>query len=128
MVRSKGIAKNVDRHVGHRIRDRRAEMGLTQQELAKSLGLSYQQVQKYETGANRVSAGRLYEMAQRLEVEVSSFFDGLEPTVLAKPMEHGGRNRPIIGLARHFADIDDAELRGAITSLIKSLAGKSKRG
>ncbi len=121
------LAKRVDEHVGERVRQRRAEMGLTQHDLAQALGISYQQVQKYETGANRVSSGRLYEIASKLEVEISHFFDGLEPTTSAKPMEHGGKNRSTIELVRNFAEIEDSELRSAVSGLIKSLAGKPRR-
>ncbi len=121
------LAKRVDEHVGERVRQRRAEMGLTQHDLAQALGISYQQVQKYETGANRVSSGRLYEIANKLEVEISHFFDGLEPATSAKPMEHGGKNRSTIELVRNFAEIEDLELRSAVSGLIKSLAGKPRR-
>lgn len=123
---SKGIAKNVDMHVGHRVRDRRAELGLTQKDLAKTLGLSYQQVQKYETGANRISAGKLYEMAMLLDVAVSDFFDGLDPTRAGEPMEHGGRNRSAIEMARNFDEIKDTEMRAAVSGLVKSIAGKPR--
>ncbi len=107
------IAKRVDDHVGERIRERRTMMGLTQENLANALQISYQQVQKYETGANRVSAGRLYEMAQRLEVDVSFFFECLEPTSERKPMEHGGKNRSTIELIRNFTEIGDLSVRSA---------------
>ena len=121
------LAKRVDEHVGEKVRQRRAEMGLTQHDLAQALGISYQQVQKYETGANRVSSGRLYEIANKLEVDNSHFFDGLEPASVAKPQEHGGKNRSTIELVRNFAEIEDIELRAAVSGLIKSLAGKPRR-
>ena len=86
------VAKRVDDHVGERIRERRTMMGLTQEHLAKALDISYQQVQKYETGANRVSAGRLFEIAKRLEVDVAYFFENLEPysagTWWQEPIDH----------------------------------------
>jgi transcriptional regulator with XRE-family HTH domain len=121
------LAKRVDEHVGERVRQRRAELGLTQHDLAQALGISYQQVQKYETGANRVSSGRLYEIAHKLEVDISHFFDGLEPTSPSRPMEHGGKNRSTIELVRNFAEIEDGELRAAVSGLIKSLAGKPRK-
>ena len=68
----------VDVHVGKRIRHRRWLVGMTQQQLAESVGIKFQQIQKYETGANRVSASRLWDIADALEVEVSFFFEGLE--------------------------------------------------
>jgi transcriptional regulator with XRE-family HTH domain len=67
----------VDMHVGGRVRMRRKLMGVSQEQLAESLGLTFQQVQKYERGANRVSASKLYEIARTLQVPVSFFFDGL---------------------------------------------------
>ena len=67
----------IDREVGLRIRVRRKEIGLTQEKLAEALGLTFQQIQKYERGANRVSASKLFEIACALQVSPSHFFDGL---------------------------------------------------
>jgi transcriptional regulator with XRE-family HTH domain len=69
---------HVDAHVGARIRLRRKLLGLSQQQLAEKLGLTFQQVQKYERGVNRVSASKLYETAQVLSAPVTHFFEGLE--------------------------------------------------
>lgn len=68
----------VDVHVGQRIRQRRWLTGMTQQRLAELVGIKFQQIQKYETGANRVSASRLWDIAFALNVDVSHFFEGLE--------------------------------------------------
>lgn len=68
----------VDVHVGKRIRHRRWLVGMTQQQLAERVGIKFQQIQKYETGANRVSASRLWDIADALDVPVSFFFEGLE--------------------------------------------------
>ncbi|MCA0918978.1 helix-turn-helix domain-containing protein [Pseudooceanicola nanhaiensis] len=68
----------VDVHVGKRIRHRRWLVGMTQQQLAERVGIKFQQIQKYETGANRVSASRLWDIADALDVQVSFFFEGLE--------------------------------------------------
>ncbi|UWQ77430.1 helix-turn-helix domain-containing protein [Leisingera sp. M658] len=68
----------VDVHVGKRIRHRRWLVGMTQQQLAEQVGIKFQQIQKYETGANRVSASRLWDISDALEVPVSFFFDGLQ--------------------------------------------------
>lgn len=68
----------VDVHVGNRIRLRRTLLGLSQEQLAEGIGVSFQQVQKYERGANRVSASRLYDIAQILAVRLEFFFDGFE--------------------------------------------------
>ena len=75
----------VDVHVGKRIRHRRWLVGMTQQQLAESVGIKFQQIQKYETGANRVSASRLWDIADALEVPVSFFFEGIDEDD-AKPM------------------------------------------
>ncbi|MDF1668744.1 MAG: helix-turn-helix transcriptional regulator [Roseovarius sp.] len=68
----------VDVHVGKRIRHRRWLVGMTQQQLAERVGIKFQQIQKYETGANRVSASRLWDIADALDVQISFFFEGLE--------------------------------------------------
>jgi len=70
----------VDAYVGGRIRLRRKALKVSQQALAEALGLTFQQVQKYERGANRVSASKLFEIAAFLQTPLSSFFEGLEPT------------------------------------------------
>ena len=72
------MAHLVDVHVGQRIRQRRWLVGMTQQKLAERVGIKFQQIQKYETGANRVSASRLWDIADALEVPVSFFFEGIE--------------------------------------------------
>jgi transcriptional regulator with XRE-family HTH domain len=69
----------IDFHVGKQIRQRRWLLGMTQQQLAQSVGIRFQQVQKYESGANRVSASRLWDLAKALDVPVAFFFEGLEP-------------------------------------------------
>ena len=68
----------VDRHVGQRIRQRRWALGVTQGQLAEQVGIKFQQIQKYETGANRVSASRLWDIARALGVTVSYFFEGMD--------------------------------------------------
>lgn len=73
-----GRANPIDAHVGARLRQRRALLGLSQDKLARSLGLTFQQIQKYERGTNRISAGRLYQLATALAVPVGYFYSGLE--------------------------------------------------
>lgn len=72
------MAHPVDVHVGKRIRHRRWLTGMTQQQLAEQVGIKFQQIQKYETGANRVSASRLWDIAEALGVPVNFFFEGIE--------------------------------------------------
>src|SRR3712207_9226934 len=97
-------ANAADRHVGARIRERRIMMGLSQQQLARMVGVTYQQAHKYERGLNRISAGRLFEIAQVLDVPVSFFFEGL--TSVGEHQETSPRQRMCLELARNFAMID----------------------
>ena len=73
----------VDLHVGKRIRQRRWLVGMTQQQLAEQVGIKFQQIQKYETGANRVSASRLWDISEDMDVPVNFFFEGIENEVTA---------------------------------------------
>ena len=121
------VGRRVDDHVGERIRTRRTELGLTQEELAQRLKISYQQIQKYETGANRISAGRLYEISQQLDVDVSYFFDAFQADAASTNLPHGGRNRAAIDLVRNFQDITDENLRSAVANLLKAMKDKQPR-
>ena len=117
--RSTSRTQDVDRHVGARVRERRIMLGLTQQQLADLIGVTYQQAHKYERGINRVSAGRLFEIAQVLSVPVSYFFDGLA--------EEGGRGvtpreRMCLELARNFAQIPNERHQEALSQLARALA------
>ncbi len=72
------MAGSIDLHLGKRLRRRRRLLGLTQQQLASAVGVRFQQIQKYECGANRISAARLWELSEALEVPISYFYEGLE--------------------------------------------------
>ncbi|REC56512.1 XRE family transcriptional regulator [Rhodosalinus sediminis] len=91
----------VDEHVGKRIRRRRRLLGVTQQQLAERVGIKFQQIQKYETGANRVSASRLWDIADALEVQVSFFFEGL-------PARDGSEAESADGAAEDLFDDKEA--------------------
>ena len=71
-------SSEVDAHVGQRVHERRREIGMSQAKLGNVLGVSFQQIQKYEVGTNRVAAGRLWDMANILEVDVGYFFEGIQ--------------------------------------------------
>ncbi|SDE19341.1 helix-turn-helix domain-containing protein [Ruegeria marina] len=79
----------VDVHVGKRVRHRRWLIGMTQQQLAEQVGIKFQQIQKYETGANRISASRLWDIAEALDVPVSFFFEGLDESQKNSPEKPG---------------------------------------
>lgn len=115
---------DVDAHVGQQIRAHRVELGLTQEDIAKALALSYQQVQKYETGANRVSAGRLYQIAGLLQVPVENFFKGVEAP--AVPLPHGGINRGDISFAKNFQRIRSAKARAVVVTMVAAIADQDE--
>ena len=118
------LAKKVDDQVGRQIRKRRNLLGLTQEQLADALGISYQQVQKYETAANRVSAGRLFEIAAKLDTEIGSFFEGLDPSLAVTPVAHGGKARSTVELVRSFSGIGNSAVRAAVVGLVKDLSAE----
>lgn len=83
------MATDIDLHLGRRLRRRRRLLGLTQQQLANQVGIRFQQIQKYECGANRISAARLWQLAEALESNVAYFYDGLDEA-LEKNANPGG--------------------------------------
>lgn len=128
----------IDSHVGARIRLRRTLMGMSQERLGESLGLTFQQIQKYERGVNRVGASRLYDLARVLDVPISFFFDDM-PEPLTRGGEIGARRgfgfaesqqgftddalnrRETLELVRAYYRITDAAVRKRVFDLIKSL-------
>lgn len=94
-------AGSVDMHVGHRIRLRRTLLGLSQEKLGEALGITFQQVQKYERGANRVGASRLYDLASALDVPVSFFFDDMP--AFGQTPDYTSQSAPSIGHSTGFA-------------------------
>lgn len=141
--RSRDGPHPVDIHVGRQMRLRRVLLGLSQQRLADCLGLSFQQVQKYEKGANRLSASRLHDLARLLDVPVSYFFDELSPSAADRRESKGvhapphGRSGAACGSARELAfnpkretlelvrayyRIKSRHVRNRLLELIKKLA------
>ncbi|MEM9853416.1 MAG: helix-turn-helix transcriptional regulator [Pseudomonadota bacterium] len=105
---------HVDVHVGKRIRHRRWLQGMTQQELAESVGIKFQQIQKYETGMNRVSASRLWDIAETLQVPVSFFFDGLDEAGASEtdgPGEDPMAQKEAMELVRSYYSIPENQRR-----------------
>jgi transcriptional regulator with XRE-family HTH domain len=112
---------DVDRFVGSRIRERRVMLGLSQQQMAHLIGVTYQQAHKYERGINRISAGRLFEIARVLRVPVSYFFEGLEGS---GEDDLSVRQRMCLELARNFTQIPNERHREALSQLARVLATK----
>ena len=113
---------DVDGYVGGRIRERRVMLGLSQQQMANLIGVTYQQAHKYERGINRISAGRLYEIARVLRVPVSYFLDGLDGN--ATDDDLSVRQRMCLELARNFTQIPNDRHREALSQLARVLAAK----
>ncbi len=114
-------ATGTDRYVGGRIRERRIMMGLSQQQMAELIGVTYQQAHKYERGINRISAGRLFEISQALDVPVGHFFEGLENGGGGETQE---RQRMCLEVARNFTQIDNKSHQEALSHLARALADK----
>jgi transcriptional regulator with XRE-family HTH domain len=134
--REHSIPNPVDLHVGARIRMRRRMQGVSQEKLADALGLTFQQVQKYERGANRVSASKLYEIAATLKSPVSYFFDGLADPTGANAGAADDRTNDEkavhtflmttegLELARSFLRLPRGRVRRRFLELIRALGGE----
>ena len=110
----------IDQHIGRRLRERRVVMGLSQSVLADGLGITFQQLQKYEKGHNRIAAGRLYGCAELLGVAPAYFFEGLEGSDCGTPDRT--RSDEALKLARAYYSIDDPALRLHVRTLIRAIA------
>jgi transcriptional regulator with XRE-family HTH domain len=132
----KKIPNPIDRHVGSRVRLRRMLIGMSQEKLGHALELTFQQVQKYEKGANRIGASRLQQIAKVLGVPVEFFFDGSPQTPDGPPPEAGFAESPSsayvvdfltsaegVQLNRAFSRIRDARVRRRIIDLVAAVAG-----
>jgi len=120
----------VDLHVGQRLRQRRSLLGMTQQKLAYAVGIKFQQIQKYESGANRISASRLFALANALDVQVSYFFEGAHGVAGTKPRQSGTESgipadvlgeRETIDLVRCYYLLDQPT-RSRLLDLMKTIA------
>jgi transcriptional regulator with XRE-family HTH domain len=116
----RGRSTGIDDHVGARIRERRIMLGLTQQQLAEMIGVTYQQAHKYERGINRVSAGRLYEIARVLNAPITYFYDGVGDD---KPQAVPTHQRMMLEIARNFAEIQNEKHQEAVSRIARVLAG-----
>jgi transcriptional regulator with XRE-family HTH domain len=116
----------VDVSVGTRIRQRRSLLGMSQSALGKAVGLTFQQIQKYERGSNRISASRLFEFAKVLDVPVPYFFDEMPSNALAgQPIEQDRKDplikRETLELVRAYYKIREAPVRKHIYDMVKAL-------
>lgn len=133
----RGVLNPIDAYVGQRIKERRALVGVSQTGLADNLGITFQQVQKYEKGSNRVSSSRLYEIAQILDCDLKSFFDGVEDVIPKKGAKKADEKAqdPSVKRAEEFAatptgadvmkalaSIEDAKVKKNLVALVKAVA------
>jgi transcriptional regulator with XRE-family HTH domain len=130
---SDGKGHPIDMHVGQRVRLRRTLLGWSQEKLAQALGLTFQQVQKYERGANRIGASRLFDLSRVLDVPVSFFFDDMTGAAgaaategLAEAPSHYDADpmgrRETLGLVAAYWEIAEPDLRRRVFELTKALA------
>jgi transcriptional regulator with XRE-family HTH domain len=125
---SSPISREIDKQVGQAVRAWRQEAGQTQQQLAEQLGLSYQQVQKYEAGSNRISAGRLYEIAKHYDQEIDDVYRDLPAKLVARIMPIEERsNVEDLELLHNFEVITDPQLRACLGGLVRTLSGRKRR-
>jgi transcriptional regulator with XRE-family HTH domain len=123
----------VDSHVGRRIRQRRMLMGMSQEKLGEAIGLTFQQVQKYERAANRISASKLYDISRALDVPVSFFFEDVDPATvsagvrgeMAEAPENAMDKRETLELVRAFYRIENPSVRKRLVDFVRSLEGET---
>lgn len=119
-----GRLQEIDRHVSSRIRQRRIMMGITQQQMAELIGVTYQQAHKYEGAVNRVSAGRLHQIALTLDVKINYFFEEFESADSSQTcgQELMLQQRILLELARNFSLIKNSKHREALCHLVRVLS------
>lgn len=116
----------LDVRIGDRIRARRLEIGMSQEQLAALLGITFQQVQKYEKGVNRVAASRLHAIATALEVSITQFFDGAARPkgTDATALEEAFRHPDVIELVKQYHSIESAKVRKRVLELVRAMASQ----
>jgi transcriptional regulator with XRE-family HTH domain len=126
----------VDVYVGGRVRFRRSLIGMSQDKLGDALGLTFQQVQKYEKGVNRIGASRIFEIAKVLDVPIEFFFDGFDGHRVAHGFAESDDGQfmqmlhspEAVQLCRYFADISDPKVKKRVLELVKTLADGENHG
>jgi transcriptional regulator with XRE-family HTH domain len=139
IILAKKAPNPTDKHVGSRVRMRRMMLGMSQEKLGDALGLTFQQVQKYEKGTNRIGASRLQQISQILQVPVSFFFEGA-PAAQTIGRHEGMGEAPSpayvsdflatsdgLALTKAFMRIEDSKLRRRIVDLVEQIAARDKR-
>ena len=149
--KTKGVPDNIDKHVGQRLKTRRLLLGMSQENMADQVGITFQQVQKYERGTNRISASRLLKFSKILDVPVNFFYEGIEESSILsqsatlgmsdnkqEPFSHSKNSdlpsdilnkKETLDLVRNYYSITDPEMRKMVVKIIKSMAagGEEKK-
>ncbi len=120
MARKNDYISEIDQFIGGKIYSLRLAKGLSRQQLSKSIGVTHQQLQKYEKGTNRISVGRLVLIAKALEKDTSYFYDGLEQASQEPIMTQ--HQRMCIEISRNFMKIENSDHQSAVNNLVKSLS------
>jgi transcriptional regulator with XRE-family HTH domain len=133
---AKKVPHPIDKHVGSRLRMRRMMLGMSQEKLGDALDLTFQQVQKYEKGANRIGASRLQHISHILQVPVAFFFeganlqarpDGMKEAISPAYLSDFFATSEGLALTKAFVRLKDAKLRRRIVDLVKEIAGDEER-
>ena len=139
MARKAGLINEIDQHIAQRLQLRRVMLGMTQSDLAKKCGVSFQQIQKYETAGNRIPAARLFDLSQALETSVAFFFSGLPgnfppetKAIRSMRVSEAKENDPLsknesLQLINLYWNLPNDAQRKTIMDMLKLLNGEGKQ-
>lgn len=143
-ARGSGTPSPVDVHVGHRLRERRGLLGFSQEKLAETVGLTFQQIQKYERGTNRISASRLYQFSKVLDVPISFFYENFKDNIKTPVLRYNlsdneqegfgdidleiMNKKETLELIRVYYSITDQKVRKDLFKMIRNMAESMNRG
>ena len=120
------MTNNIDLHIGNKIHARRSALGMTQANLGKQLGMSFQQIQKYEKGKNKISAGQLYKLSLIMSVQITYFFEGYndKDVINIRPLDKNERAmvREAIALVKTYNGINNPHIKKSFLHILKTIA------
>ncbi len=117
--KTKGMPDDIDRHVGRQLKNRRSLLGISQEKLADAVGVTFQQVQKYERGANRISASRLFSFSRILDVSIDFFYEGIESN-------NNSKNHKNLGMSDNDQDESDTKPTSKASILTEDIMSKKE--
>lgn len=125
VTKPKPKPNEIDVYVGKTVRALRLSMNINQTELAKTIDVTFQQLQKYEKGSNRISASNLYKLCKKFNISMDDFFSGLENEAFQKKTEIFTHSKAVSRMVKDFQKIDDKEFENLICNLVKNKASNS---